>query len=588
MLGCRLRVDSMPIHFAVLLALSLPYCINLGKSSIWDANEAFYAETPREMLITGNYLSPQFNFQPRAQKPPLTYWAILGSYKILGVNEFSVRFPSALAAMGVLLFAYGTSRLLFGPRAALISAAITATTPRIFILARRLPIDILLLFFLTGSLFFIVHAIQKGKRSRWALVYASASLGFLTKGPIAVVIPAVALFGWMLWARKLKTFKVYSLMGVLVFSGIVLPWYVLIYKAHGWTYIINFFLRDNLGRFATESFGPSRGIAYYFSVYAADFFPWSLLSLMALCFLWLDRRKEQPLKNLEFGLPLIWCAFVFVAFSMSKNKQEYYIAPIYPAIAVILSGLLDKCTYTAYSRSFSRRNRNALPHEVGAVPQSIPARRMAWWARSFGLLAFLIALLSLLMPYVLKSFMPNLPPVLHYAPSLVLMGGATLLAFGIILKKFVLYVPALAVPLWSVFLMGAVFYVPALESLRPVKSFCRLIEAHSSGDEEAGFFRTALPSMVYYLRRPIFEETDTERMAGRFRSNRRVFCVLSEKDYAYFANRNIKLYVLGRHSHFAVRLRALWNTNYYPTEELFLVSNQPFSEIRSGEGSPTS
>jgi 4-amino-4-deoxy-L-arabinose transferase-like glycosyltransferase len=142
-----LQFNSPLIHAVVLILLSLPYFINLGVSSIWDANEAFYAETPREMLASGDYLSPQFNFQPRVQKPPLTYWTVLASYKIFGVNEFAVRFPGALAALGVLLFSYGMARMLFSPQAALFSAAITATTARIFILERRLPIDILLLFF---------------------------------------------------------------------------------------------------------------------------------------------------------------------------------------------------------------------------------------------------------------------------------------------------------------------------------------------------------------------------------------------------------------------------------------------------------
>ena len=145
-------------HAIILILISLPYSINLGKSSIWDANEAFYAETPREMLVSGDYLAPHFNFQPRAQKPPLTYWAVLLSYKLFGVSEFAVRLPSALAAIGVILFSYALARLLFGPRAALIAGIVIATTARVFILARRLPIDILLLFFLTGlSIFSSEH-----------------------------------------------------------------------------------------------------------------------------------------------------------------------------------------------------------------------------------------------------------------------------------------------------------------------------------------------------------------------------------------------------------------------------------------------
>ena len=91
-----LKFDSIWIHALILLVISLPYFVNLGESSIWNTNEAFYAETPREMLVTGDYLAPMFNYEMRAQKPPLTYWAILLSYKLFGVNEFAVRFPGAL------------------------------------------------------------------------------------------------------------------------------------------------------------------------------------------------------------------------------------------------------------------------------------------------------------------------------------------------------------------------------------------------------------------------------------------------------------------------------------------------------------
>ena len=196
--------NSLMTHAVLLLAISLPYLVNLGTSSIWDASEAFYAETPREMLATGDYLAPHFNYQPRIQKPPLTYWIIAASYKVLGISEFAVRLPGALAAIGVILFTYGIARLLYNPRTALIAAMITAATARIFILARRLPIDIFLLFFLMGTLFFLLRAILARKTHLWLCAYLSAGFGFLTKGPVALLIPAGACIVWALWSRKLK------------------------------------------------------------------------------------------------------------------------------------------------------------------------------------------------------------------------------------------------------------------------------------------------------------------------------------------------------------------------------------------------
>jgi 4-amino-4-deoxy-L-arabinose transferase-like glycosyltransferase len=560
--------NSALVHAIILIAVSLPYCINLGKSSIWDANEAFYAETPREMLVSGDYLAPQFNFEPRVQKPPLTYWIILLSYRLFGVNEFAVRLPGALAAIGTLLFSYGIALRLFGPRAALLSAIITATIPRMFILARRLPIDILLLFFLTGTLFFLIRAIQKEERFSWIPPYVFAGLGFLTKGPVAVVIPACAYLIWRLFRRRLRISEVHPFMGAGIFAAIALPWYVAIYSIHGWSYIAPFFLRDNLGRFAAETLGPSRSPFYYFSVYAIDFFPWSLPTLLAAFLLWFHKKRDRPLMDLSFGLPVVWCALIFVMFSFSKNKQEYYIAPIYPIAAVVLSGFLD--------RLLGGSDREDM--------QSAGRRPWIWLC---GFLAAVLLLLSSVIPYALGSFMPNISPMLHYGPSLVFIGGFMLLAWSIFRKEPAWCFSALAIPLWIVYMMGALIYLPAIESYRPIKSFCRTIEEQSAGNDEAGFFGTALPSMVYYLRRPIFQESSTERMLQRFQSGKHVFCILDERDYKYFAKtKNLSIHILSRHPRFSVRLGTLLNAGYFPEEELLLVSNRPYSESRAGRSGP--
>ena len=80
-----------------MLVLAIcPYLIGLGDSSLWDSNEAFYAETPRRMLETGDWLSPSFNYQPRFNKPPLSYWIVALFYSVLGVSETAERLPVVL------------------------------------------------------------------------------------------------------------------------------------------------------------------------------------------------------------------------------------------------------------------------------------------------------------------------------------------------------------------------------------------------------------------------------------------------------------------------------------------------------------
>lgn len=560
------RLDSFPLHAVFLIALALPYCINLGASSLWDANEAFYAETPREMLISGDWLAPRFNFVPRAQKPPLTYWVILFSYQLFGVNEFALRLPSALAAIGTFLFCYGAGRMLFGPRAALAAAAIAATTPRIFILERRLPIDIILLFFLTGTLFFLLRALLRNETRSWSMVYLCIGLGILTKGPIALVIPAGAYALWGVYNRRLRLSDIRPWLGFAMLAAVVLPWYILIYRAHGWMYIAPFFLRDNLGRFAAETFGPSRGFHYYAPVFLADFFPWSFLSLGALVVLWLRRKTESPLKNPAFGLPLFWCGLIFVLFSLSKNKQEYYIAPMYPAASLLLAGVLERT-------AFALRDRAA-------------GWRSGWFLGICRFAALLTLVIGVSLPYVCTTFMPHAPPMLHYGPSLLVGAGAGLLIWRTFARKPGQSLAALSMTFWCIFALSSIYYVPALETWRPVKSLCRTIERVWAPGDEAGYFRTALPSMVFYLRRPIFEESDREQMLRRFESSKRVFCVLSREDFAYFVTRSeLDLHIVDRRPRFALRFRDLLNSRSFSGEELLLVSNRPQDE-RWGETMP--
>ncbi len=564
MVNSGLKINATLLHTIILALICLPYCINLGKSSIWDANEAFYAETPREMMVRGDYLAPHFNFQPRTQKPPLTYWIVLASYKLFGVDEFAVRFPSALAAIGTILFSYGMAAILFGRRAALFAAVITGITARIFILARRLPIDILLVFFLTGALFFLIRAIQRSDRRSWIFFYIFVSLGFLTKGPIAIFLPVGTYILWSLWAGKEKhpirsfwqaLLDTRPVLGALLFAGIVLPWYVLIYRAHGWLYISPFFLRDNFGRFAAESLGPSRSVLYYFSIFATDFFPWSLLGLPAVYYLWIH-RKERLLKNTAFGLPALWCLLIFAFFSLSRNKQEYYIAPMYPGAALLLSGILDRIA-----------GKSAFREEL---------KGCAFWNWIYGTLAILLLLLASFMPYILSFFMPGITPVLDYGPSIVLLAGALSCLWSVLRGKQMGSFFAVASSLWAIYLTCALVYLPALETSRPVKDFCRTIESRFQSNDEAGYFGTALPSMAYYLRRPIFEESSSEQMMQKFQSGKRIFCVLSQKDFASFSdNKDLHLHILDRHARFSVHLNTVLNAGHHTGNELLLVSNRP-------------
>ena len=130
--------------------------------------------------------------------------------------------------------------------------------------------------------------------------------------------------------------------------------------------------------------------------------------------------------------------------------------------------------------------------------------------------------------------------------------------------------------MWIMFMLGVIYYFPALEAFRPVKRFCKKIEAIADTDFQAGYYGVTVPSMVFYLHKQIFQEYNAASMVGRFRSDNLVFCILTAKDYAIFTeNFGLHLPVLDRGPRFSIKLETILNGGYIPDEELLLISNRP-------------
>src|SRR4051812_43928681 len=240
---------SRRLVLGVLLCLAIcPYFVDLNGSSIWDANEAFYVETPREMIERGDYIGPTFNYQPRFNKPGLSYWIVAGFYKVFGVSVGVQRLPIALGAVAMILTAFFLARSAAVPpggagdsvEAALWAAAGLAVAPRLMMFGRRIFIDIYISMFMAGTLLFFVLAERYPERRRLflLLMYASVGLGVLTKGPVAAALPGLVFAAYLIVHRELK--RVAEMMipiGTLVVLAIVVPWYAALYHRYGWTYI---------------------------------------------------------------------------------------------------------------------------------------------------------------------------------------------------------------------------------------------------------------------------------------------------------------------------------------------------------------
>ena len=478
-------------QYWLLLLLALPFFVALDDSSLWDSNEAFYAQTPREMLEQGNWSVPSFNGKPRLNKPPLSYWVVAPFYGLFSPSVFWERFPMALLAYGSVLAVFLIGTILYDRQVALWAAGIFATTFRFLILSRRLLIDVLLLFCLLWAIAFFLSWVHSHKKYHFLLASLFFGLAFLTKGPVAFL--PLFFLGLYLWIsgqiRRLG--QAPWLAGGLIYLFLCSFWFVLLGITTGWEPVLEFFLSENLGRFVSVDFGPQRSPIYYVGVFLGDFFPWSFFFLAAV--IWTLQRKSgsggEEKKDHHWILLSLWMGTYFLLFSLSHNKQEHYILPLYPAAALWVALYLKRAR---------------APMVLSAI------------------VGTLFALLALALFGILRVLFeePWLWLPLLFVPVLV---------WGLVRRRYTLALASLSLFYFTSFAL----YLQPLEKYKPVHHFAERIRTDTEQqDFQAGYYKFAAPSLAFYLDQPIFELGDLQAAVALLESEVTVYMIVSAEDYA--------------------------------------------------------
>jgi 4-amino-4-deoxy-L-arabinose transferase-like glycosyltransferase len=544
------------------------YFVSLGNSAIWDANEAFYVETPREMLAAHDLVNPSFNHLPRFNKPVLSYWIVAGLYKAFGVSVGVQRFGIALGAMIIIGCAFALGRIRdsrstiqdSGPRipdegltikdsTALLAAIGLAAAPRLVMFARRIFIDMWVTAFMSLTLtFFALSEARPGRRRLYlTLMYVSVGLGVLTKGPIAIALPGLAFGLYLAFTRQLR--RVTEMMiplGAVIVAAIAAPWYAALYHQHGWTYITSFIVTENVERF-TEGVGvlQRRGLWFYMPVVFSDSFPLSMLLPAAAVMAWRGRRSLGTSGRFQV---LLWCwivAFVGLC-SFSAGKQDLYIFPIVPAVAAlgalaIEQRLIDDraCRLVAWSLAIAGL---LLAAGGGAV---------LWLFESSG------------RTYALAGAMQ--------IGLLGLAGGLLACVFGVMRRPVVSVLTLLAATI-AVNWIFVVRVLPDFERYKPVPFFSRTLLARLQPGDLVAEYQVALPSLVFYLGRHVDQYFDPDPFVEAIRAPRRIYATISADDYQELAARiGSRTCVLERRPTFDVKLGQILARQ--PLPELLLISN---------------
>jgi 4-amino-4-deoxy-L-arabinose transferase-like glycosyltransferase len=374
-----------PFHL-LLLFVAIAIIDSLGDNTLplIDRDEPRFAEASREMRQSGDFVIPRVNGEYRFDKPPLIYWCQVGSAQLFGESDFTVRFPSVLfaAATAVLTAMWGAR--LYGPKIGLWSGIIFGTCLQLFIHGRAAVADMPMIFFFLGATWVAWERMAK-PRSRWLwfAFYICLALGFLAKGPIALL---PVLFPPIFYLSQKKGFSFNAGSAVL---GVLLL--VLIVGAWGIPALIatkGEFFAIGIGRHVVmrsvapmQSHGGNGLIGYvlslpfYLLTIFFSFFPWCIY--LPGTFLRLRRGLDLPERYLLGGITL-----VFLIFTLIQTKLPHYTLPAFPLLAILTAKYLDSAAL-ARSRSFPLVLARFLPWATVALYVLVGLIGFSWVAPYF-------------------------------------------------------------------------------------------------------------------------------------------------------------------------------------------------------------
>lgn len=541
----------------LLAASAVLLFLGLGANTIWDANEAFYVDTPRHMVESGDYINPEFNGAPRLNKPVLSYWVVAGFYHLFGVSVTVERVAIAIGALGIVLAAFVFGRALHSPTAGLWAALIVLTAPRFVMFARRIFIDIWVTMFMTLALAAFVMALRRGTRERpfaaqWLIaMYVAIGCGVLTKGPVALVFPAATIGAWLLIERRLSDIRhLWIVTGALIVTAIVAPWWVALYAQHGWGPLEAFWIGENIGRY-TDSMQPGeRDVFFYVPVVLGDLFPWTVPVVAGLvaagAALWQRVRgtaARDAVSTSVATLLCLWIGWHVGVFSLSETKQDLYVFPIVPALAALAAWRLQVAWETR-----------------------------ARWLRSGLLVTSGLLLLVGVGAVLLFGAFARIHQIAGANVLGALLVGGGLLVGGLAAMQRV--IPAtltLAATMVAANYTFALVSLPAVEAFKPVLPMVKVIEARTtpgSPTPVVAHYRTVLPSMAHYLGRPIVDVFDMPTLLARAREAEVFYMLLRPDEFAEFQMRanaeRMPVCRVSTHTLFEAKLRLVLEGKPWP------------------------
>jgi 4-amino-4-deoxy-L-arabinose transferase-like glycosyltransferase len=347
----------LPIVFLLLLCAPI-FFFRIGRAGLGDPDEGRNAEAAREMIESGDWVTPHIDGVVYLDKPPAFFWTVAASYLSFGVSEWSARAPSALFALAGIALVFGWARRRLGRAAAWLAGLTLALSPIYIVFGRIVIFDMMLTLCMTVAALAAFEAMESDARRvlPGALFFAAAGVGTICKGPVALVVPLLVAIVWaLLRGRPRRLLRLRFGTGALVYFAIILPWLVLV-ESRNPGYLRYAIVGENLQRMTSNRFETARPFFFYAKVVLPGLFPWVFLCAVAL---WRRARAafsgrpfreawrtararllaEPDGRRLFVAYAATWLFVILLFFSLIASKRPSYMVPCSVPTA-LLSGHL--------------------------------------------------------------------------------------------------------------------------------------------------------------------------------------------------------------------------------------------------------
>ena len=365
--------------FLLFAAIAAFYLWGLGSLPLVGPDEPRYAEVAREMLARRDLITPTLGGLPWFEKPPLLYWMMMLSYRVLGVTEYAARLGPVICGLITAIFVYWIGKNVEAiasaePHATAgnqdrvrsceaigwWSALVWLSSAGAIAFSRGASCDIVLTMTTTGALasFFVAENRARSQRhaacgllaslagifqrsNQMVLLgafYVFAGLSLLGKGLIGFVIifGVIALYYIVRREKPTRGLAISLLWGIPLSLFVAGVWYGPMIARHGWTFIDQFIIQHHFARFATNKYHHPAPIYFYLPVIIGLALPWTIVLVAALIssrrWKW---RGDTPVDRLR-AFALVWLIFPMLFFSFSGSKLTAYILPVLPAAALLV------------------------------------------------------------------------------------------------------------------------------------------------------------------------------------------------------------------------------------------------------------